>query len=104
MAKIVKRKKTKRRIRLPGFICIMFLFSMTLYLLTSLFLRSYNNNLSTMAQEINEQIAVIELQNDAVRVEINQLASSDRIDQIAAASGLNNNQHSIITIFDENGV
>ena len=103
MAKIVRRKRKTRRIKLHGFTVILFFISTTLYLLSSLFLRSYNNNLSTMAQEINEQIAVIELQNDAVRVEINQLASSDRIDQIASANGLNNNQDSIITIFGDSG-
>ncbi len=103
MAKIVRRKRKTRRIKLHGFTVILFFISATLYLLSSLFLRSYNNNLSTMAQEINEQIAVIELQNDAIRVEINQLASSDRIDQIASANGLNNNQDSIITIFGDSG-
>lgn len=72
-----------------------------LYLLSALFLRSYNNLLSTQTQEINEQITAITLQNDALKLENKELASSERVDEIAANSGLTRNQENIITITSE---
>jgi cell division protein FtsL len=100
MAKIVKRKK-KKTLRLESFTAVFVLFSAMLYLLSALFLRSYNNLLSTQTQEINDQIAALTLQNDALKLENKELASSERVDEIAANSGLTRNQENIITITSE---
>ncbi|MBQ3461396.1 MAG: hypothetical protein IKG53_10545 [Solobacterium sp.] len=98
MAKIVKRKKGKKSLRILTFSVTLFLFSALLYLASSLFLRSYNNELSARKQEITSQIAVLETQNDAIEVEISQLASAERVDDIAANNGMSRNQDAIITI------
>ena len=97
MVKITKKKK-RRTFRLGRFTLVVFSICVGLYLAASLFLRSYNNSLSTRIQEIETQIAAIELQNDAVRVEISQLSSADRVDEIAANNGLTNNQDNVVTI------
>lgn len=68
------------------------------FLLCSLFLRSYNNELSTKAQEISSQIAVLETQNDAVRIDIQTLGNYNRVEEIAAADGMSMNPNNIITI------
>lgn len=80
------------------FAVLLFFFSAILYLGSSLFLRSYNNSLSTKKQSIDSQIATIETQNDAVQVEIQTLSSSDRVDQIAANNGMSRNQSNVTTI------
>lgn len=100
MARIVKKKKQKKHFNFLRFAALLFLFSGILYLGSSLFLRSYNNALSTKAQAIDSQIATIETQNDAVKVDIQTLSSSDRVDQIAANSGMSHNQNSIVTVTD----
>ncbi|MDO5109739.1 MAG: hypothetical protein Q4D59_07395 [Erysipelotrichaceae bacterium] len=47
---------------------------------------------------------MLELQNDAVEVEIAQLASADRVDYIAANNGLTRNSSNVISIMTgENG-
>lgn len=100
MARIVKKKKQKKHFNVLRFTALLFLFSGILYLGSSLFLRSYNNALSTKTQSINSEIATIETQNDAVKVDIQTLSSSDRVDQIAANSGMSHNQNSIVTVTD----
>ena len=97
MAKIVK-KKTKKSFRLLSFSIFLFIFSILVYFATALFLGSYNNSLSAKTQELNGEIATIELQNNALRVEIRQLSSSERVDDIAANNGMAKNQENIITL------
>lgn len=104
MAKGTKRRKLKRSVSLLNVSVILFGFSVLLYLTSALFLRSYNNSLSTRKQEISQEIAMLELQNDAVEVEIAQLASADRVDYIAANNGLTRNSSNVISIMTgENG-
>ena len=100
MAKIVTVKKKKRRINLFRLSIGLFFISAAAALFSSLFLRSYNNSLSTQKQSIDSQIATIQTQNDAVKVEIQTLSSSDRVDEIAASSGMSRNQNNVITITD----
>lgn len=88
----------KKRIRLLQFSLTLFLLSILCYVTSTLFLRSYNNTLSTKTQDIQSQIAIIETQNDAVKVEIQTLSTRDRVDGIATASGLSLNQNNIVTI------
>ena len=85
MAKIVTVKKKKRRINLFRLSIGLFFISAAAALFSSLFLRSYNNSLSTQKQSIDSQIATIQTQNDAV---------------IAAGSGMSRNQNNVITITD----
>lgn len=93
------KKKTKRKsLKLLNFTITLFLFSITLYLVSSLFLRSYNNSLSTQKQEILAEIKQIEIQNDALDVEIAQLTSTERVEAIAANNGLSRNQDNVVTI------
>lgn len=104
MAKGTQRKKVKRTFALFNFSILLFSFSVLLYLGGALFLRSYNNSLSSRAQELTQEIAMLELQNDAVEVEIAQLASADRIDEIASNNGLTRNSGNVISITNgENG-
>ncbi|MBR4162127.1 MAG: hypothetical protein IKR11_01315 [Solobacterium sp.] len=93
------KKKTKRKsLKLLNFTLVLFLFSSTLYLASSLFLRSYNNSLSTQSQEILAEIKQIEIQNDAIEVEIANLESTERIEAIAANNGLTRNQDNVVMV------
>jgi len=93
------KKKTKRKsLKLLNFTLVLFLFSSTLYLASSLFLRSYNNSLSTKSQEILAEIKQIEIQNDAIEVEIANLESTERIEAIAANNGLTRNQDNVVMV------
>ncbi len=91
-------KKRKKRFRLMSVSFIMFLIASILYLGSSLFLRSYNNSLSTKQQEIAAQISTLQVQNDAVAVEVNTLNNRDRVNTIASDSGLSLDESNIVTI------
>lgn len=98
MARIVRRKKVRRNLALIRFTSSFFIISLFLYLLSSLFLRVYNNDLSAKTQTLNAQIAAMENQNENVAADIQGLGSSDRIDEIAATAGMVRNQDNIVTI------
>ena len=95
-----KQNKKYRKLNLVGFTIMFALFSASFYLATTLFLRTKNNTLSAQKQNIERQIAQIQTQNDAIKVEIQTLSSSDRVDEIAAGSGMSRNQNNVITITD----
>ena len=103
MAKIVTVKKKKRRINLFRLSIGLFFISAAAALFSSLFLRSYNNSLSTQKQSIDSQIATIQTQNDAVKVEIQTLSTRERVDNIANENGLSLNQDNIVTIAVNSG-
>ncbi len=97
MAKIVRKRK-KRNIKLQVFSLFMLSLSCVLYLGTSLFVRSYNNSLSTQKQQLESQIAALEVENDAIKVTIQNLSTRDRVVSIANDAGLTMNQSNIVTI------
>jgi cell division protein FtsL len=102
MVRVVKKRKEKKRFNVMGAAVILFMFSACAYLASSLFLRSYNNSLSTAAQSLDVQIADIETKNNAVQAEIQTLSSSDRVGQIAASDGMSRNQSNVVTITSDN--
>ena len=97
MAMIVKKRK-KRSIKLQVFSIFMLSLSCVCYLGTSLFVRSYNNSLSTQKQQLESQIAALEVENDAIKVTIQNLSTRDRVVSIANDAGLTMNQSNIVTI------
>ena len=96
MAKIVKTKK--RRMRFQSFTIVFLFVSGFLYLLSSLFLRSYNNSLSLKKQTILSEIAALEIEIEAIEVLIQSLSTRDRVETIANDNGLTLDQNNIITI------
>ncbi|MBR4446105.1 MAG: hypothetical protein IKS37_09475 [Solobacterium sp.] len=95
-------RRMKRNIRWDRLAVIMFVLTGAAYLACSLFLRSYNNNLSAKKQEIDSQIATLETQNAAIRVDINTLSTSERVMRMTEGTGLKMDQNNIITIYAGN--
>ncbi len=102
MATAMKRKK-KKRIKLLNFSVTFFLVSSILFLGSTLFLRTYNNSLSSKKQEIEAKITELQVANDAVAVEVNTLNNRERVNTIAADKGLSLDQNNIITITKTDG-
>lgn len=91
-------KKGKRRMKLLNVSASLFVLTGGLYLITALFVRSYNNSLSTQAQEISTEIVNLQSENDSVQYDIDTLASRERVSQIATSDGMTSNSDSVITI------
>ena len=96
--KIRKTTKAKRKIRFEAAATIIFMISSLFYVCSSLFLRSYNNSLSTKAQEISAEIVTLQTQNDAMQVDINTLSKRDRVNQIAEEDGMTSDSNNVISI------
>lgn len=102
MAKAVKQKK-KKKLKLLNFSVVFFMLSAILYLGSTLFLRTYNNSLSSKKQEIEAKISELKVSNDALAVEVNTLNNRERVNTIAADKGLSLDQNNIITITKTDG-
>ena len=102
MAKKVKRNKRKT-VKLQNFAVLLFGAAIVCYLASALFLRTYNNSLSTEVQAISAKITTLQVQNDAVAVEVNNLSSRDRVSTIAGDDGLQLDQTNIVTITKTDG-
>ncbi|MCR5230648.1 MAG: hypothetical protein K6D03_11035 [Solobacterium sp.] len=102
MAKKVKRNKRKT-VKLQNFAVLLFAAAIVCYLASALFLRTYNNSLSTEVQAISAKITTLQVQNDAVAVEVNNLSSRDRVSTIAGDDGLQLDQTNIVTITKTDG-
>lgn len=76
-----------------------FLISSLLYFSAALFLRSYNNSLSTQKQNVELQVAAVQEQNEEAERDINTLASQSRVTAVAQAS-LSYQAQNIITVTD----
>ncbi|MBR2825598.1 MAG: hypothetical protein IKE51_04980 [Solobacterium sp.] len=92
------RKRKPKRFKLVTFTRTLFVFSVFLYLVSSLFLRTINNSLSTEVQDLQNQIAQIEQENEFIEIEIAQLSRRDRVDNIADENGLRMEEDNIVTI------
>ena len=97
MARVIKTKK-KKKLTLPKFTVVFFTVSVLAYLGAALFLRSYNNSLSSEKQKIEAQISALQVENDAVAVEVNTLNNRERVNTMAGDSGLRLDQDNIYTI------
>ena len=102
MAATGKNRK-KKRLKFGTFTCVFFLVSSLLYLMSTLFLRTYNNTLSSKKQEIEAKITELQIANDAVAVEVNTLNNRERVNSIAMDKGLSREQNNIITITKTGG-
>ena len=99
--KAVRKRKSHKGTVLLYFTVTLLMISSIVYLASALFLRQYNNSLSTDKQRIEDKIIVIQQQNDEMKVEIAKLTSSDRVDEIAVSSGMSRNQENIVTLIPE---
>lgn len=92
------RKNKPKKFKLVQFTKVLFVFSVFLFLVSSLFLRTINNSLSTEVQDLQNQIAQIEQENEFIEIEIAQLSRRDRVDNIADENGLRMDEDNIVTI------
>jgi len=100
MKKKNKKRQASRDAKFLYFTCLLMLCSVVLFFASSLGLKNYNNSLSIQQQSISQQISAMQTQNDTLQVEIRQLASVDRVNEVAASTGMSYNQNNITTVTD----
>jgi cell division protein FtsL len=97
MAKKVKRIRSKR-FSIPRTIRTIFLASAILFVISALFLRSYNVGLSVAIQKVDKQILNVTKQNQTLASDIQVLSAYTRVAAIAELEGLSLIQNNIVTV------
>lgn len=97
MAKIVKKIR-KRRIKLEGLATSLFVLTLLVSLASSLFLRTYNVSLSKEKQDTQKRIQTVMVENDAIKVQVQNLSSADKVMAVANENGMTFNQDNIVTV------
>lgn len=87
MARIVRKRK-QRRLRIGSLVNAIITLSFVLFLGTTIFLRSYNLQLTKEVQTIQENTTQLQLQNDNLEKDIAKLQDRERIVSIAKQAGL----------------
>lgn len=62
--------------------------ALTLSIFSSLFIKNINNSLTMQIEDIKKETESLKTQNDQLSIEISNLASKDRVYEIATAAGL----------------
>ncbi len=96
MAKI--RRKKRKTNKLEKFAVLFFTVAIVLATATSLFVGTYNTNLTMEIQNMNNQIASLKSDNEKITIEISSLENKERIYTVASDAGLDQNQENIISI------
>ena len=88
----------KRKIKKFNLAAFIFILAVVSHILSSLFIQSYNNDLSMKIQQTKQTIESTKTNNDALKVNIQSLSASERVIEIADGAGLSLNQNNIISI------
>lgn len=96
MAKIRKRKRKTNK--LEKFAVLFFTIAIIVATATSLFVGTYNTNLTMEIQNMNNQIASLKSDNEKITIEISSLENKERVYTVASDAGLDQNQENIISI------
>lgn len=92
--KIVRRKKKKFEL----FAFTVFFVVGVAYLLTSIFVRSYNVTINKQTQSIENQIIALESDNAQLYMEVQQLIAKDKVVEVAQEDGMTQDQDNIVYI------
>ena len=96
MAKIRRRKRKTNK--LGRFAVLIFTLSLISLLATSLFVGTYNTNLTMEIQNMTSQIDSLKAENEKINIEISSLENKDRVYAVANDAGLDQNQDNIVSI------
>lgn len=92
-----KQKKTRKpTILMYGIIVL--IISSFLYMGSSLYLKQYNNQVSFKVQSAQRQIQVLATEKEAIKVEIDKLASKSIVVDVASEDDMQINKDSVVYI------
>ncbi len=96
--RVVKRRKAKGLI----FAIVLFVMSVTMYTLTSIYLKQYNNQLSINIQTTQSEIATLSNEKQALQVEIDKLSTKNKVVDAVDSDEMSQNKDNIVYIDGSN--
>ncbi len=96
---MIRHVKTKKQNRfLEKFSRIILVVAFISFLISSIFLKTYNVHLSVQIQDMQNRMVQLRQDNEVISRHIQQLSSKDRVVSIAYQNGMANNQDNIVLI------
>ncbi len=94
----MSKNKQRRRptILLRGI--IMLVFVLIVYMFTAIYLKQYNNQLAVSIQTTERNIAVLSTQKEALKVEIDKLATKTKVVDAINGEEMSHNKENIVYI------
>lgn len=97
-------RKVKKKLKMSKFEKLLYIFTLIMLLVTPFALVFSQATLSEINFEVEKtkkQITTQEKKNESLTMKINELASLEKIQQVAKDQGLSYNNNNILTIIDE---
>lgn len=94
MAKLVTKRK-KRRIKINGLLSFTLVLTMGLSFYTKLFVRTENNSLMQSIQDTQKESGKVSLDNQNLKLAVDQLKNYNRVVNIAQQSGLETQDNTV---------
>ena len=96
---MIRKVKVKKQNRfLETFSRTILALAIVSFLISSIFLRTYNVHLSVQIQDMQNRVIQLGRDNEVLSRQIQDLSSKDRVVSIAADNGLSNVQENIVLI------
>lgn len=92
------KKRRKRRPTILSYGIILMIFSFGVYMLSSLYLKQYNNQISFQVQTAERKIQVLTTEKEALKVEIDKLASKAIVVDLANEDDMEINKDDVVYI------
>ena len=97
----MKNNRRKRKPTMLMYAIILLVFSIGVNLFSSLYLKQYNNQMAFKVQSAQKQIRVLSTEKEALKVEIDDLASKAIVVDVALEDDMELNKDSVIYIEKE---
>lgn len=94
----MKRTNKKRKPTILFFGMVLLLVSFGAYMVSSLYLKQYNNQISFQVQSAQRQIQVLSTEKEALKVDIDKLASKSIVVDLASKDDMEINRDSVVYI------
>lgn len=94
MAKIIT-KKTRRKFKIKGLLSFILVLTLMLSVYTRVFVRTENNNLMQSIQDTKKESNILLLENENLKIVVQDLKNNARVVSIAQQSGLNSLDNTI---------
>ena len=98
MATIRKKTKKRRRLNFFGLSVIMLTFAIIISIVSTIFVGNMNTRLTMQIQDVNNEIATAQVDNEALKADIQTLTNKNRVMSVASNAGLSINQDNIIAV------
>lgn len=98
-------RKVKKRLKMSKFEKLLYIFTLVMVIATPfalVFSQATLSEINFKVEKSKKELAIQEKKNESLTMKINELASLEKIQEVAKEQGLSYNNHNIKTIEEDN--